>query len=97
MIRQVKKPHDDGIGKAHQPRTLDIAFGQVGIITVDLKQISGGKAKAWWYDPRTGKADPVGEFETTGNKDFTPPNEGETQDWVLVLDDATKGFGPPGK
>jgi hypothetical protein len=66
-------------------------------ITVDLKQIGGGRAKAWWYDPRTGKADAIGEFETAGKKDFTPPNEGEMIDWVLVLDDATKGYGSPGR
>jgi hypothetical protein len=66
-------------------------------ITLDLTQISGGKAKAWWYDPRTGKAEAIGEFSTNGMKDFTPPNEGETIDWVLVLDDATKGLGAPGR
>jgi hypothetical protein len=27
---------------------------------------------------------------------FTPPTPGEALDWVLVLDDAAKGFPPPG-
>jgi hypothetical protein len=63
---------------------------------VEISRITGGRAKAWWYDPRTGEAKEVGQFETTGRREFTPPNPGEMQDWVLVLDDVTKNFGPPG-
>ena len=62
-------------------------------ITVDLSRISGAKAKAWWFDPRIGKASAAGEFPTTGSRDFAPPSEG---DWVLVLDDAAKQLPPPG-
>jgi hypothetical protein len=62
-------------------------------ITVDLSRISGAKAKAWWFDPRNGKASAAGEFPTTGSRDFAPPSEG---DWVLVLDDAAKQLPSPG-
>ena len=62
-------------------------------ITVDLSRISGAKAKAWWFDPRTGKASAAGEFPTTGSRDFAPPSEG---DWVLVLDDAGRQMPAPG-
>jgi len=54
--------------------------------TVDMTKISGKNAKAWWFNPRTGKSDAAGEFTTTGKKAFTPPSEG---DWVLILDDAS--------
>src|SRR5688500_4129478 len=64
---------------------------------VEINRITGGRAKAWWYDPRTGQAKEIGQFETTGRREFTPPNPGEMQDWILVLDDATKNFRPPGK
>jgi hypothetical protein len=66
------------------------------VITVDLTKISGGKARAWWYSPRDGKATLIGEFPTTGKQDFEPPMPGEMIDWVLVLDDATKNYPPPG-
>jgi len=65
-------------------------------LEVEINRISGGKAKAWWYDPRTGEAKDAGEFPITGRREFTPPNPGEMQDWVLVVDDATRNFAPPG-
>ncbi|MDO8540512.1 MAG: hypothetical protein Q7S40_08775 [Opitutaceae bacterium] len=34
--------------------------------------------------------------ENTGTRTFLAPNPGGGLDWVLVLDDATKGFPPPG-
>jgi hypothetical protein len=62
-------------------------------IAVDLSKVSGQRAKAWWFDPRTGKATSAGEFATSGSKEFTPPGD---QDWVLVLDDASKQYPAPG-
>ena len=56
--------------------------------------------KAWWFNPRTGKATAIGEFPNTGDRAFTPPDAGELLDWVLVLDDASKGYrrrGPANK
>jgi hypothetical protein len=66
------------------------------VFSVDMTKIDGGKVKAWWFDPRTGKAESIGEFPSQGKREFAPPDAGENLDWVLVLDDATKGFGPPG-
>jgi hypothetical protein len=53
--------------------------------------------KAWWFNPRNGEASAIGEFSNTGEREFNPPDPGEALDWVLVLDDAAKGFPPPGK
>ena len=39
----------------------------------------------------------MGEFEKAGFHDFTPPSSGPDNDWVLVLDDASKNFPAPGK
>lgn len=64
--------------------------------TVQLGKISGAQVKTWWYNPRTGTAADAGTFPNTGTRDFTCPAEGFGADWVLVLDDASKGFGPPG-
>ncbi len=63
---------------------------------VRLESITGGKVKAWWFNPRTGVASPIGEFPNTGQREFIPPDQGEMLDWVLVLDDAARNYPPPG-
>ena len=64
-------------------------------VTVDTSKLSGKRLKAWWYDPRTGKATALkGDFPVGGKLEFAAPPEGP--DWVLVLDDAARRFGPPG-
>jgi Protein of unknown function (DUF4038)/Putative collagen-binding domain of a collagenase len=62
--------------------------------TVDMTKIAGRAAKAWWFNPRTGKAELAGKFPASGNRQFTPPGEG---DWVLVLDDDSRKAPPPGR
>jgi hypothetical protein len=70
------------------------AAGQT--VTVDTSKLSGKRLKAWWYDPRTGTAQAQkGELPVGGKLEFTSPKEGP--DWVLVLDDAARRFGPPGE
>jgi hypothetical protein len=65
--------------------------------TVRLDKITGPKVQAWWFDPRSGTASKAGEFPNTGTQTFTPASPGEATDWVLVLDDAAKGYPPPGQ
>jgi hypothetical protein len=68
-------------------RTFDVSMGK----------ISGQKVKAWWYNPRNGSAKLLGEFDNTGVHSFDPPDEKNNgNDWVVVLDDASKDFGRPG-
>ena len=62
--------------------------------TVDMTKIAGARAKAWWFNPRTGKTDAAGEFPTSGKRSFIPPGQG---DWVLVLDDAAQKLAAPGQ
>ncbi len=61
--------------------------------TVNMTQISGPAALAWWYDPRSGAATAIGGYATIGTQTFSPP---DTNDWVLVLDDAAQNYPPPG-
>jgi hypothetical protein len=65
-------------------------------LKVRMDKLTGGKVKAWWYNPRNGEATVIGEFPNTGEREFTATTKGENLDWVLVLDDATKKFPPPG-
>jgi hypothetical protein len=63
---------------------------------VRMGAISGPMVTAWWYDPRNGQAERIGLFPNRGTRRFDPPALGETLDWVLVLDDASRNFPPPG-
>ena len=63
---------------------------------VHMEKITGAKVKAWWFNPRDGKAKAFGSYSNQGEREFTPPDAGEMLDWVLVLDDAAKGFPAPG-
>ncbi len=66
-------------------------------VDVSLGKISGEKVKAWWYNPRNGKAELLGFFENKGVRNFDLPGlKKEGNDWVLVLDDAAKEFPAPG-
>jgi Protein of unknown function (DUF4038)/Putative collagen-binding domain of a collagenase len=62
-------------------------------VTIAMTNVSGSTASAWWYNPTNGTATSVGSFSTTGTQIFTPP---DTNDWVLVLDDASQNYPPPG-
>ena len=62
-------------------------------MTINMTKLAGTNALAWWFDPQTGTATNFGAFATTGTQIFTPPN---TNDWVLVLDNAAKDFPAPG-
>ncbi|WP_435015696.1 glycoside hydrolase family 140 protein [Tundrisphaera sp. TA3] len=65
--------------------------------TVDLGKLSGPKLSAAWYDPRTGAAQPFGNLAREGRREFHPPSQGKGQDWVLVLDDASRNYPEPGQ
>jgi hypothetical protein len=62
-------------------------------LTMDLGQLTGERLIAWWFNPRTGEAECVGEFTDKKRHAFEPPAAG---DWVLVLDDSANNFPSPG-
>jgi hypothetical protein len=62
-------------------------------ISVDLGRMSGTRLAAWWFNPRNGLAQQIGEYAEKNKMKFTPPDR---SDWVLVIDDAGYGFGTPG-
>jgi hypothetical protein len=55
-------------------------------LRIHLDKLSGAKVKARWYDPRDGVWHDIGEFATTGTREFTPQSRGEKDDWAIVLD-----------
>jgi len=61
-------------------------------ITIRMNAISAPKVKAQWYDPRQGTWRHIGEYSNTGTQKFAPPTHGDQNDWVLVLEDASKNY-----
>lgn len=94
---------DAGEGSAHirATRAADGAYAMIYIPnpgqTVQIKTdaLTGDRLLAWWYDPRTGEAVRSREYRRAGVLTITTPFDGS--DWVLVLDDPSKGFAAPGK
>lgn len=64
---------------------------------VRMDAIERSPVRTWWFSPRDGSAVLIGEFPNTGIRSFDPPHPGEALDWVLVLDDASQGYPPPGQ
>jgi len=74
-----------------------MVYAPVGrAFSVRMDKVRGTTVRAWWFDPRTGEAQRIGDLPNSGEREFIPPNPGEEVDWVLVLDDASRGFPPPG-
>jgi hypothetical protein len=61
-------------------------------VRIHMNKIAGKTVKARWYDPREGTWRDIGEYANTGTREFVAPSQGARSDWVLVLDDAAKGY-----
>ena len=62
---------------------------------VDLGKLRAARLRVWWYDPRTGYPHDLGLIDGGRLKEFRSPSYGP--DWVLVLDDASLNYAPPGQ
>jgi hypothetical protein len=65
-------------------------------ITVNTGKIAGKEIVAHWYNPRNGKATPIGKYPKKAQQEFSPPTTGYGQDWVLIVDDASRNYKVPG-
>jgi len=92
-----------GWGRWHAQATRDAAGSYAFVympapdthFTVRTRALSGATLVAWWFDPRDGTATRIGAFPKTPTIGFTTPARGP--DWVLVLDDQSRRYGPPGQ
>ena len=85
--------------KTKKVSTTEMVYAPIGrTFSVRGDMLRCERITAWWYDPRTGKAEKIGAINNDGSPlTFTPPASGEAQDWVLVLDDAARRYPAPGK
>lgn len=60
-------------------------------------RLPGNRTVASWYNPRTGQTQPIRTVTREGEPSFKPPSQGRGHDWVLILDDAARGYPAPGR
>ena len=65
--------------------------------TVDKRVFHASRLREIWFDPRYGCAYVVHTTETHGFQTFAPPTSGRGQDWILIIDDASRNFPLPGE
>jgi hypothetical protein len=76
-----------------------IYSASVNKFRLKIDRLNAKKLRATWWDPRSGKNESTfSDIENSGAvREFTPPSSGDAKDWVLVLDDVTKNYPPPGE
>ena len=91
-VQQIERAIRDGQG-----RSLMLYLPQPGMkVRVRLTDVLGPTLDAWWYDLRTGKAEPLfRRREHMGYLEVTSPAEGP--DSVLVIDAASARLPVPGQ
>jgi hypothetical protein len=72
-----------------------IPNGNETTLTVAMNKIesSSHEVKCWWFNPSSAAANFIGSYTNSGVKNFTPP---DSNDWVLVIDDADVNLPAPG-
>lgn len=63
--------------------------------TVNTAKLKAANITGWWFNPRDGRCIPLGTFNNTGSREFTPTSIGRGSDWLLVLDDAARNYTAP--
>ncbi len=69
-----------------------LAYSPMGRpLHIDLSRFDAASVKATWFDPRTGRMEPGGEFDNPKSIHvFKAPAEGDGADWGLILDGLPK-------
>jgi hypothetical protein len=72
-----------------------IPNGNATTVTINMAGItsSSSMANAWWFNPSSAAATLIGTYANSGTNNFTPP---DSNDWVLVIDDASANLAAPG-
>lgn len=65
--------------------------------TIDLSKFNANSLKTTWYNPKDGASVTSTLISKKATQEFVPPTLGTGNDWVLIIDDATKTFKPIGQ
>lgn len=62
---------------------------------VNTAVIKADRLTGWWFNPRNGESRKIRKVEKGERVEFVSPDPGEQLDWVLIVDDAAKGYKKP--
>ena len=110
LLSNSEAPAEHQVAARAKDSSWAMVYTPAGLpITVDLAHLAKPQLRSWWYDPRHGTAQEITLHHVTtaspASFRFVPPSEEPLSgpgngtvghDWVLVLDDAERGFAPPG-
>jgi len=81
-----------------EDRSFALVYSPRGeTVAVDQRRLGAMDVTSWWFDPRYGTAYKSHTGVGTGIQFFTPPTMGRGCDWILVIDDSSRRFPPPGQ
>lgn len=66
-------------------------------ITINTSSMKCKEVQVWWFNPKDASIQNAGKFERNNTMQFSSPVTGSGNDWVLVVDDASKKYKQPGK
>lgn len=96
----VKGPDASGTDAIRACRGADRSWAFVYLpncqrVRVALSELAGERVHATCYNPRSGASVDLGTVAGGGEESFQPPFDPDGRDWVLILDDAARGYPAP--
>jgi hypothetical protein len=84
-----------GGAKVRAARAVDGSFAIVysprgESFTIDKGVIKSSRVREIWFDPRYGIAHEIHNTDNQAFQTYTPPTSGRGQDWLLILEDASR-------
>ena len=86
----------DGTKGKSDASYIMVYFSKAHEVEIRTGCIAGDGIRGWWFNPRTGEAEETRVLEKRETQAFSTPDDNMGRDWVLVLDDSSMGYGPPG-
>ncbi|MEO5979260.1 MAG: glycoside hydrolase family 140 protein [Chryseolinea sp.] len=93
-----------GVGKSHieafRSNAGDYAMIYLPVgreVSINTASIKARKLNVWWYNPKNGEITKGGILDKSPHLKFIPPTVGMGNDWVLVVEDASKKYKDIGK
>ncbi len=89
-----KGEHMEAFGSAD--KSYEMIYLPVGkTITINTNNIEG-PVTGWWFNPKDGRSQQISSLQKKPLMQFTSPTTGTGNDWVLVIDETSKGYKAPG-
>lgn len=86
----------DGTPGQNDATYVMVYFPEPRQVTIRTEIIVASKVRGWWFNPRTGQVTALDTMANRQRMPFTPPTNVPGEDWVLVLDDASRNYPQPG-